>query len=56
MTAAHELMDGFPADECIGDIAKLAEAVEGVEHVHEIRCRRSGQYLIVDMKLDMDPR
>jgi divalent metal cation (Fe/Co/Zn/Cd) transporter len=23
--------------------------------VHEIRCRRSGQYLIVDLKLDMDP-
>lgn len=55
MGAAHELMDGRPADECIGDIAKLAEGVEGVEHVHEIRCRRSGQYLIVDLKLDMDP-
>jgi cation diffusion facilitator family transporter len=55
MGAAHELMDGRPADECIGDIAKLAEAVEGVELVHEIRCRRSGQYLIVDLKLDMDP-
>ncbi len=23
--------------------------------MHEIRCRRSGQYLIVDLKLDMDP-
>ena len=55
MGAAHELMDGRPADECIGDIAKLAADVEGVEHVHEIRCRRSGQYLIVDLKLDMDP-
>jgi len=55
MGAAHELMDGRPADECIGDIAKLAEGVEGVENVHEIRCRRSGQYLIVDLKLDMDP-
>jgi len=56
MTAAHELMDGKPADECVDDIVKLAEGVEGVEHVHEIRCRRSGQYLIVDMKLDMDPQ
>ena len=55
MGAAHELMDGRPADECIDDIAKLAEGVEGVEHVHEIRCRRSGQFLIVDLKLDMDP-
>lgn len=55
MGAAHELMDGRLADECVDDIVKLAEKVEGVEHVHEIRCRRSGQYLIVDMKLDMDP-
>jgi cation diffusion facilitator family transporter len=55
MAAAHDLMDGKPADECVDDIVKLAEGVEGVEHVHEIRCRRSGQYLIVDMKLDMDP-
>jgi len=29
--------------------------VEGVEHVHEIRGRRSGQYLIVDLKLEMNP-
>jgi divalent metal cation (Fe/Co/Zn/Cd) transporter len=26
-----------------------------VIEVHEIRCRRSGQYLIIDLKLDMDP-
>ena len=55
MGAAHELMDGRPADECVDDIVKIAEGVEGVEHVHEIRCRRSGQFLIVDLKLDMDP-
>jgi len=55
MGAAHDLMDGAPADECIGDIATIAGGVEGVEHVHELRCRRSGQYLIVDLKLDMDP-
>jgi cation diffusion facilitator family transporter len=56
MSAAHDIMDGRPRDECIDDIMKIAGGVEGVEHVHEIRCRRSGQYLIVDMKLDMDPR
>jgi len=55
MGAAHDLMDGSPVDESVRDIVKLAESVEGVEHVHEIRCRRSGQYLIVDLKLDMDP-
>jgi cation diffusion facilitator family transporter len=51
--AAHDLMDGKPADDCVDDIRILAEGVVGVEHVHEIRCRRSGQYLIVDLKLDM---
>jgi cation diffusion facilitator family transporter len=55
MTAANELMDGRPVDACVDDIVKIAEGVEGVEHVHEIRCRRSGQYLIIDLKLDMDP-
>ena len=55
MGAANELMDGRLNDPCVDDIVKLAEKVQGVEHVHEIRCRRSGQYLIVDMKLDMDP-
>jgi cation diffusion facilitator family transporter len=55
MTAAHEIMDGRPEKECIDDIVRIAEGVEGVEHVHEIRCRRSGQYLIVDLKLDMPP-
>jgi len=56
MTAAHELMDGRPQDICVDDMIKLAEGVEGVEQVHELRCRRSGQYLIVDLKLDMDPQ
>jgi cation diffusion facilitator family transporter len=55
MGAAHDLMDGRPADDCIDGIRTIAQGVAGVEHVHEIRCRRSGQYLIVDLKLDMDP-
>jgi len=55
MGAAHELMDGKPDDNCLEDIRNIAEGVAGVEHVHEIRCRRSGQYLIVDLKLDMNP-
>jgi cation diffusion facilitator family transporter len=54
-SAAHDLMDGRPAESLISGIRLLAEMVEGVEHVHEIRARRSGQYLIVDLKLDMDP-
>ncbi|MRR52965.1 MAG: cation transporter [Deltaproteobacteria bacterium] len=54
-SAAHDLMDGRPSESLITGIRLLAEAVEGVEHVHEIRARRSGQYVIVDLKLDMDP-
>jgi len=55
MGAAHELMDGQPPEEMIQAIVAIAEPVDGVEHVHEIRGRRSGQYLIIDLKLDMDP-
>lgn len=53
--AAHDLMDGQPSMDIIHAVTKLAEGVEGVEHVHEIRGRRSGQYIIIDLKLDMDP-
>ena len=54
-SAAHDLMDGQPPQELLNSITMLAEGVDGVEHVHEIKGRRSGQYMIVDLKLDMDP-
>jgi cation diffusion facilitator family transporter len=54
-SAAHDLMDARPSEELLKAIIVLAEEVPGVEHVHEIRARRSGQYVIVDLKLDMDP-
>ena len=53
--AAHDLMDAQPPAELLTSVTALAEAVPGVEHVHEIRGRRSGQYVIIDLKLDMDP-
>lgn len=53
--AAHDLMDGSAPADFINDLQQLAEGVANVEHVHEIRARRSGQYTIVDLKLDMDP-
>lgn len=53
--AAHDLMDGSVHGEYLQDVTALSEAVEHVEHVHEIRARRSGQYIIIDLKLDMDP-
>jgi cation diffusion facilitator family transporter len=54
-SALHDLMDGQPPGDFIRAVTDLAEGVEGVEHVHEIRGRRSGQYIIIDLKLDMDP-
>lgn len=54
-SSAHELMDGQPEQELLRAITLLAERVEGVDQVHEIRARHSGQFLIVDLKLDMDP-
>jgi len=54
-SSAHELMDGQPEQELLDAISRLAETVEGVDAVHEIRARHSGQYLIVDLKLDMHP-
>jgi cation diffusion facilitator family transporter len=53
--AADDLMDRQPPRELIAAVTDIAMGVAGVEHVHEIRSRRSGQYLIVDLKLDMDP-
>jgi cation diffusion facilitator family transporter len=53
--AAHDLMDGAVPPDFIAEVTRLAEGVEGVEHVHDIRGRRSGQYMIIDLKLEMDP-
>lgn len=53
--AAHDLMDGAAPVTFNQRVIELAEGVARVEHVHEIRTRRSGQYYIIDLKLDMDP-
>jgi len=53
--AAHDLMDGSVPPDFIAEVTRLAESVERVEHVHDIRGRRSGQYMVIDLKLEMDP-
>jgi cation diffusion facilitator family transporter len=53
--AAHDLMDGTAPPDFVDEVTRLVELVEKVEHVHEIRARRSGQYIIIDLKLDMNP-
>jgi cation diffusion facilitator family transporter len=53
--AAHDLMDGSVPPDFIAEVTRLAESVTQVDHVHDIRGRRSGQYMIIDLKLEMDP-
>ena len=54
-SATHDLMDGQPPQGLIADVTATIDRVPGIEHIHEIRGRRTGQYLIIDLKLDMDP-
>lgn len=53
--SSHELMDAALPEDRIREISNLAESVTGVEHVHEIKGRRAGQFMIIDLKLEMDP-
>jgi len=54
-SAIRDLMDSKVPGETLSAITCIAEEVPGVECVHEIRGRRSGQYMIIDLKLEMDP-
>lgn len=54
-SAICDLMDSQVPPETLSAITGIAETVPGVEKVHEIRGRRSGQYVIIDLKLEMDP-
>jgi len=54
-SAICDLMDSQVSAEVLSAITELAATVPGVEKVHEIRGRRSGQYIIIDMKLEMSP-
>jgi len=53
--AGYDLMDGRPSEDILSKICDTACEIPGVDRVHEIRGRRSGQYLIIDLKLEMDP-
>jgi cation diffusion facilitator family transporter len=54
-SAICDLMDSQVPPETLSTITDIAETVPGVEKVHEMRGRRSGQYIIIDLKLEMDP-
>jgi cation diffusion facilitator family transporter len=52
--AIGDLMDASLPPELLTEMSGSAARVEGVAGIHEIRGRRSGQYWIVDLKLEMD--
>jgi len=54
--ATHELMDEQPPRGFLTAVSELSSSVPGVHKVHEIRARNSGQSIIIDLKLEMDPR
>jgi len=52
----HDLMDGQPPHLFLDEVTQISSSVLGVHKVHEIRARKSGQYIIIDLKLEMNPQ
>lgn len=53
--STYELMDGQADREILSRVIETAETVAGVAHAHEVKGRRSGQTVLVDLTLEMDP-
>lgn len=53
--ASRELMDAMPERPTSQQLLGIAENTPGVEHVYGIRARRMGQYVYVDLKIDINP-
>ena len=56
LNASHQLMDTLPEELILRKITLIAEEIEGVEHVHEVKARYAGQFLLVDIKIEADPK
>lgn len=52
--ACRQLMDTLPEESILRGITLIAEKVGGVEHVHEVRARYAGQFLLIDIKIETD--
>ncbi len=50
----HQLMDRSVDVEIMKRISIIAESIDGVEHVHELKARQLGQYIVVDLKIEVD--
>lgn len=52
--AISELMDTAPSQEIIHEIERISLGVEGIKSVHEIKARKHGSQIYVDMKICVD--
>ena len=50
----RELTDETPEEEVISELNKILADVEGVDHYHEMRARRMGPHLLVDLHIEVD--
>ncbi len=47
-------MDGCACPGTRGNVKSIAESVEGVEEVHEVNLRKSGPYIVGEMRIKVD--
>ncbi len=52
--AVNELIDISPPEAILNKIKRITLAVKGIEHVTDIKARKTGPYLIVDLKIEID--
>ncbi len=50
----RELTDEIPEKEVISELKRILTDVEGVDHYHEMRARRMGPHLLVDLHIEVD--
>lgn len=54
-TAIHELMEASLPDEEEQEIEKLIMLIDGIEGVHNLKTRRNGKSVIIDVHIVVDP-
>lgn len=52
--AMGQLMDRAPDTRVLDKITHIAEEVKGIEHVHEVKARHAGRFVLVDLKIDVN--
>lgn len=50
----RELTDETPEEEVLSELNKILADVDGVDHFHEMRARRMGPHLLVDLHIEVD--